>query len=82
MWCKFYKAGNMLYRSQDTHSNFTLCDHIRLFESKARVAARDYSTITLAQNIFEKLSNFMKIHPVGAKSFHADKVNDNIYFIK
>ena len=24
----------------------------------------------------------MKIRPVGAKSFHAHNVNDNIYFIK
>jgi len=41
MWSDSFKAGNTIYRSQDTYSNFTLCDHIWLFVGKVHVAARD-----------------------------------------
>jgi len=41
MWSNSFKAGNTIYRSQDTYSNFTLCDHIWLFVGKVHVAARD-----------------------------------------
>ena len=44
------------YRSQDTHNNFTVCDHIKLLVRKARVAARDSSTITLGTSTAVLLS--------------------------
>lgn len=34
-----------IYRSQDIHSNFTLCDHVWLFVDRVRVAAKDSSPV-------------------------------------
>jgi hypothetical protein len=69
MWSNIIKAGHTIYRSQDTHSNFTLCDHIWLFVGKVHEAVRNSVQPNLIQELLFKHAYVIKPVSYGTKPF-------------